>query len=73
MVINTQLLNLPCGVKGLSKANSDGTYTIILNSRLTYEQLQQTYLHEMEHIKRDDFHSTLTVDAIELKRGFRDA
>lgn len=68
MVITTHLLNLPCSVKGLVKANTDGSYTILLNSRLSFEQLQRTYIHEMRHIKEDDFHSELNVDVIEFIR-----
>ena len=68
MVIITHLLNLPCSVRGLAKANSDGSYTILLNSRLSFEQLQRTYIHEMRHIKEDDFHSELNVDLIEFIR-----
>lgn len=68
MIVTTHLLNLPCSVKGLAKANSDGSYTILLNSRLSFEQLQRTYIHEMRHIKEDDFHSELNVDVIEFIR-----
>ena len=49
---------LPCKVKGLVRetCEPDGDYyTIVLNSRLSFEQQQKTYLHEVEHIENDDF------------------
>lgn len=65
MMINTQLLDLPTTVKGLSRKNSDGSFTILLNSRLNCEQNHCTYLHELAHIKNGDFESELSVDCLE--------
>ncbi len=57
-MINIILLNLPYKVRGLTTKNSDETYTIFLNSRLTFEQQMKTYLHELLHIKNCDFDRT---------------
>ena len=44
--------------------NSDGSYTIFLNSRLTHERLLQAYKHALEHIHKQDFEKQ-DADAIE--------
>jgi Zn-dependent peptidase ImmA (M78 family) len=66
--ITTELVNLPTSVKGFSKANNDMTYTIIINARLSEEQQRNTYKHELEHIKKDDFRSLDNADNIEHER-----
>ena len=61
---------LPYKIRGFVRetCEPDGDYyTIILNSRLSFEQQQKTYLHEMEHIKNDDFRKE-SVDEIEKIR-----
>jgi|LFRM01.1.fsa_nt_gb hypothetical protein len=55
MTPNVHYMDMPCRVRGLTHKNSDGTYTIILNSRLSYEQNLKTYMHELKHIKNNDF------------------
>lgn len=35
--------------------NEDGSYTIILNSRLSYEQNVKSFKHELRHICNNDF------------------
>lgn len=66
--IFVRLLNLPDCMKGAVRENHDGTYTIILNSKLTYEQRLETIQHEREHIRYNDFRSTKSADEIEQKR-----
>lgn len=66
--IQTVLLDLPTTVKGFSKSNSDMTYTIVLNARLTREQQEETYRHELEHITKDDFYSGDSADMVEKDR-----
>lgn len=58
------LLNLPCSTRGLTLKHKDDTYTIILNSRLSFEQQRKTYLHELLHIENDDF-AKIDVNVIE--------
>lgn len=38
--------------------NPDGSYTIFLNSRLSWERLQEAYDHAINHIKNCDFEKT---------------
>lgn len=62
---------LPYTVGGFVKetCEPDGDYyTIILNSRLSYERQCDTFAHEIEHIKNDDFHSERSVAEIENER-----
>ncbi|QBE95265.1 hypothetical protein PMF13cell1_00780 [Blautia producta] len=40
--------------------NKDGTYSIFLNSRLTYESNMQSYRHAIEHIINGDFEGSDT-------------
>lgn len=49
------MISLPYNIKGLTTKNEDESYTIFLNSRLSYEQLKKTYSHELQHIYNDDF------------------
>ena len=38
--------------------NADGSYTIFLNSRLSWERLQEAYEHAVSHIRNCDFEKT---------------
>ena len=66
--INTLILDIPYGIKGSCRANRDGSYTIILNARYTAEEQKEAYLHELEHIRNDDFYALESADAIEKVR-----
>ena len=50
--------DLPPSIKGMTIRSFDSEgdwYTIVLNSRLSKEQQEEAYEHEMEHINNDDF------------------
>lgn len=66
--INLQYLKLPYTVEALCAENIDGSYTIIVNDRLSPERQKEAVLHELEHIKNDDFNNELSIDKIELIR-----
>lgn len=53
--IYTCLLNMDTMVSEQVVHNSDDTYTIFLNARLTHERLLEAYDHAVNHIKRGDF------------------
>lgn len=59
--------DLPTQIKALTIKNRDGGYTIILNSRLNYEQNRKSYLHELKHICNGDCDKCCDIDTIELK------
>jgi hypothetical protein len=50
-------MDLPCRVKATSTINEDGSYTIVINSKLNIEQQLEGYLHELHHIDNNDFYS----------------
>ena len=59
---------LPCKVKEFTKKNSvEDCYTIVLNSRISSEEQNCAYLHEMQHITKNDFSKEDSVDAIEFE------
>ena len=54
-MLNIKYLDLPGTVKAVSTKNEDDSYTVILNSKLNYEQNISSYKHEISHIDNDDF------------------
>lgn len=65
--------NLPPTVKGMLVKTFDyeggeDYYTIVINSRISYEQQKEAYWHEIKHIKENDFDSDLTLSKIEYTR-----
>lgn len=65
-MINVFLHPLPCRIKALTTKNDDGSFTILINSRLNCEQQRKSYLHEIKHIKNNDF-DKYNVDSIECQ------
>ena len=65
--INVQMIDLKTTkVKKTVTCNEDGSYTIFLNTRFTQEQLNDAYIHALNHIIRADFDKhTSSVDTIE--------
>lgn len=58
-----------CSCGGLVKMNEDGTFTILLNSRLSYDQNTNSLQHELNHIKNGDFYRDAPIDQIEKDAG----
>lgn len=63
--INIYFLDMPCKIGATVILEYDGTYSVYLNSRLTFERQKQSLIHEIRHIKNDDFFSTLSATEIE--------
>lgn len=66
--------DLPHRIHGLTvESFSDGEpfYTVILNSRDTFETNQKAYLHEVGHIYGEDFDSFDSLENIESERHKR--
>lgn len=53
--IFTYLVDMPCSIRGHCNPNPDGSYTVCINARLGYKEQKKTYLHELEHIRGNDF------------------
>lgn len=61
-----RLVDFPvCSCGGLVKLNDDGTFTILLNSRLSHQQNINSLRHELSHIYHDDFYRCVTVAMME--------
>ena len=53
--VNVVLLNLPTNTSEAVTENPDGSYTIIINSRLSNERQLKAYEHAIKHIENNDF------------------
>lgn len=66
--VHVVLLNLPTDMRGFLVANADGSNTVVLNARYSWEQNRLTYLHELRHINDGDLYIADEADNIETKR-----
>ncbi len=57
--------DMPSAVRALTHANDDGSYAILINSRLCYERQIEAVLHELTHIQGNDFTSEEQADLLE--------
>jgi len=64
--INTFIIDFGNSIPATVTINEDGSFSIFLNARLSYEQRMQAYLHEMRHIQKNDFFTHNTVNEKEL-------
>lgn len=53
--VNVALLNMPTTTAETVTENSDGSFTIVINSRLSYERQLKAYSHALKHIESGDF------------------
>jgi len=53
--VNVILLDFPNNQKEMVVSNEDGSYTILINARLSYETQLRAYEHALKHINDDDF------------------
>lgn len=61
-----RLVDFPvCSCGGAVTVNDDGTYTVLINSRLSADQNRRSYAHEVGHLERGDLHSARSADQIE--------
>ncbi len=61
--------NLPYKVNGFILYDSfEDYYTIVLNSKLSYECNIKTFWHELKHIAYDDFNKNINVSLLETIR-----
>lgn len=55
-VINVKYVQFPSvKIHGASTANSDGSYTVLIDPRDSIYVQKETYFHELEHIRNGDF------------------
>lgn len=54
-VVNCQIINFPnCGNEMVVE-NEDGSYTILINAKLSHSGRIKAYKHAMNHINNNDF------------------
>lgn len=58
-------VDMPYSVTSNVVENEDGTYTIYINSRLSYEKQREGYEHEIRHILRNDLEYVQDVQQVE--------
>ena len=63
--INVQILDFGNSVPAVVSINDDGSFSIFLNARLSYERRLEAYWHEMRHIQNQDFYGDMSVDEME--------
>ena len=56
---------MPGKVKAVTTLNDDGSYTVIINSKLDIKQQHESFLHEFWHMISGHFWEYETVDCIE--------
>lgn len=61
----TRLVSLPTTIRGFVTIDTDGNPNIYINARLTEEERQRAYLHEVQHIVRGDLDNDLPLRLIE--------
>lgn len=66
--ISVFYVNLPYKVKGFTLFDGFMHYTIMLNSRLSYDTQIETLNHELSHIYNEDFRKCHDVDLLETQR-----
>ena len=58
--------DMPVSVRSYVVVNADESYTIVINSRLSYEQNLVSYNHELYHILNGDYEKGCSADLIEI-------
>ena len=64
--VNTFLMDMDVLIPEHVIANSDGSYTVLINSRLSHERQKEAFSHAMNHIDKNDIKKT-DADSIELE------
>lgn len=62
------MINLPHGVRGYTILNDDGSYSIMINARMSAEMQLETYKHEIKHIDSGDFNLCGEVSSLEYEK-----
>ncbi len=64
--IFTYYADMPTTIRSFVIANTDMSFTIIINSKIGKEQQLIAYQHEIAHIANGDYEKDCTADLIEL-------
>ena len=63
--INVQILDFGNSIPAAVTINDDGSFSIFLNARLSYERRLEASWHEIRHIQNQDFYGDMSVDEME--------
>ncbi len=69
--INVVLMDMPIGIEEQVTQNADGSYTVFLNSRYTYEHHVDCLHHALGHVQNRDFEK-LDVQTVEAEAHRRE-
>jgi len=58
-------LDLPYGIRGYVREDSEGDYNIYINSRYSEEEQRKILAHELGHVTRRDFTNDLPIEEAE--------
>lgn len=64
----TYLVDMPTSVRGMTVENADGSYTLLLNARLSQAGQLRALKHEQAHLRHGDFERDDPADQIEAER-----
>ena len=64
----TYLVDMPTSVRGMTVENADGSYTLLLNARLSQAGQLRALKHEQAHLRHGDFERDDSADQIEAER-----
>lgn len=62
-----RLLDLPAAVLGVTVPNTDGSFDIYINRRLSPQRQRDCLRHELSHIRRDHFYKGSPVPLLEAE------
>ena len=57
-VVNCNIINFPNSGNEIVIKNEDGSYTILINAKLSDKGRIEAYEHALKHIENDDFEKT---------------
>lgn len=64
--VHIYYIDMPYSVTSTIVECEDGSYTIYINNRLSYEKQLEGYLHEIRHLENNDLNNCYDVQKVEL-------
>lgn len=64
-----RLVELPIRVEGVTLPNSDGSFSVYINSLLPDERREEVLRHELRHIASEHFYTEMPVEFMERQAG----
>ena len=63
-----RMVELPINVEGVTVKNSDGSFDIYINSLLCPEKVQEAFIHELNHVKKDHLYDDIkSIEVVEYE------